>query len=146
MDQDPLDLGETLFRGASRIHRLQVEALAGADERLTLRQFRTLQRVQEGFTSPSDLSRLAHRSLPTTSETIDGLVRRGLLERTPSPDRRVVVLKITPTGRKAYESGAEQLARLNQEILSWLSARERPQFEVIMGKVLAMSEDRMRLG
>ena len=73
------DPGEMLLLGASRLHRLQIEELGRLDPPLTLRQYRILERVSQGYTSVSDLSRLAHRSVPTVSESVDGLIKRSLL-------------------------------------------------------------------
>lgn len=140
--QAPFDISDTIFRGASRIHRMQIEALAAADERLTLRQFRTLQRVYEGMTSLSEISRRAQRSLPTTSETVDGLVRRGMLARQESvDDRRAVVLTILAKGVAAYHAGAEKLRGVDDLIRAGLDDDEYAQLLSVMATVLANSEE-----
>jgi len=139
-------VGDTFLRSASRIHRLQLEYLAAMAEPLTLPQFRTLQRVLEGYTSPSDLSKLANRSLPTTVETIDGLVRRGLLSRTPSAaDRRAVTLSLTPRGRAVLDAGIGELARLYDDVFTGLTTTERAQLERIMAKIHGLSESWLKI-
>ena len=122
----PTDPGEVLLLGASRLHRLQIEKLNALEISLTLRQYRILQRVSEGYTSASDLSRLAHRSLPTTSESIDGLIKRGLLTRAGSDsDRRAVVLGMTAQGRAALTAAGECLTELAKSMTDGLSATKR---------------------
>jgi DNA-binding MarR family transcriptional regulator len=122
MDDD-IERGELLLLAVSRMHRLQVELLGHLEITLTLRQYRILQRISAGYTSLSELSRLSHRSLPTISESVDGLIRRKLLSRKPSPtDRRAVLLSLTPTGRKALTLGGACLSQLAEDFFAELPA------------------------
>lgn len=106
----------------ARINRLQDQVLASLDVPLTSRQYRVLARVHQGFTSPTLLARLARRSLPTLSETIEGLVKRGLVERTPSAtDRRAVILTLTPKGEKSLHVAEERMEELANELITALS-------------------------
>src|ERR1700754_4660728 len=99
---------EMLLLAASRMHRVQIELLQRMEIPLTLRQYRILQRVSQGYTSLSDLSKLVHRSLPTVSESVDGLMRRKLLvRRTSQADRRAAELSLTPQGKTALELGTK---------------------------------------
>ena len=112
MDEDT-DHGELLLLAVSRMHRLQVEMLWKLEISLTLRQYRILQRVSEGYTSLSELSKLSHRSLPSTSESVELLVRRKLVTRKVSQiDRRAAELALTATGRDALAMGAACLKGL----------------------------------
>jgi DNA-binding MarR family transcriptional regulator len=51
---------------------------------------------------------------------VDGMVRDGLVRRTPSPlDRRALVLEATPRGRALIERGrARRIQRLARELAS----------------------------
>ena len=119
---EPQDL---LLLTTARITRLQDQVLASLDVSLTNRQYRVLTRIEQGFTSPTKLARLARRSLPTLSETIEGLVKRGLVDRTPSAeDRRAVVLALTSKGRKALRDAELQMTTLANDLTSALTAEE----------------------
>jgi MarR family transcriptional regulator, organic hydroperoxide resistance regulator len=117
---------EMLLLGASRLHRLQEHLLAGLPTPLTLRQYRTLLRVGQGVTSVSELSRLAHRSVPTVSESIDGLLKRGLLTREGSTaDRRAVVLELTEEGIEAVKAGQQSMEEAAALIFDALPVSKR---------------------
>ena len=75
--------------------------LALADVELSLPQYRILGMLAEGASMPSALAeRLAVRR-PTVTAVVDGLVGRGLVERTPgSDDRRSVNHTLTPKGKR----------------------------------------------
>jgi DNA-binding MarR family transcriptional regulator len=113
-----------LLAVASRIARLQDEALEDLDIQLTMRQYRVLLRVDQGYATLTILARLARRTTASLSETIDGLVRRGLLDRKAgTDDRRVVMLGITDKGKKALSVAQERLDALAQDLMAALSAR-----------------------
>jgi DNA-binding MarR family transcriptional regulator len=75
---------------------------------------------------PSTVSALAQGhgvSLPTMSNSVSALIKRGWARRTPSPDdRRVLIVEATPAGRAmvarvgraAQQHLAEQLAHLDR--------------------------------
>lgn len=76
--------------------------------------------VEVARSQPVRLTELAHAvgiAQGTASTLVDGLVREGLLERTPSADdRRSVLLNVTPSGEslardwvRSYERAAEEL-------------------------------------
>ncbi len=123
---DEVSRGELLLLAVSRMHRLQTEKLGELEIPLTLRQYRILQRTSQGHQSLSDLSRLSHRSLPTISESVDGLIRRKLLTRkTSQTDRRAVVLNLTASGKKALTIGTACLEQLAEGLLTQLSASKQ---------------------
>ncbi len=93
----------SLLRLAQAVKRLSLAE--GADAGLTPVQAQTLLFVR--YTKPflTTISRLAG-ALGTTHATavgvVDGLARRGLLERTPNPaDGRSSLLRLTPAGEEA---------------------------------------------
>ena len=75
--------------------------LALADVDLSLPQYRILGMLGEGASMPSALAdRLAVRR-PTVTAVVDGLVARGLVERTPGDDdRRSVTHTLTAKGKR----------------------------------------------
>jgi len=88
-------------------------------------QLRVLIAMHHTSVSPSDLAERMEVSLPTVSKTLGVLERRGWIERTPDEaDRRRVVLRMTPEGRKmmsaVLDRGIEELA----EVLSSASDEE----------------------
>ncbi|BDZ45053.1 MarR family winged helix-turn-helix transcriptional regulator [Naasia aerilata] len=116
-DKVDTDILELLLAVPARLSRLHNAILGSLDPRLTFRQYRTLSRIAEGFTSLSQLAARGNLTLPTVSENVDGLVRRGLMTTTPSPqDRRAVVLGITDAGRAAVASADAAL----QDFLGYL--------------------------
>src|SRR6187399_1969448 len=108
--------GEMLLSFSGRIHRLQTEILSGLQVPLTIRQYRILRRVDAGHTSLMALCRLAHRNPPTMSESVNKLVRQGLLTReTERSDRRTMVLGLTPAGHAAARAGEVALEKFSAE-------------------------------
>jgi len=105
LDPPPPDtavtVGRRLIRLGSRIHRLQVERLETLSTPLSIRQYRILDRVDQGITSLGRLAELARRQPSTVSKSADSLVRQGLLTRQEAvEDRRAMVLHLTPAGAK----------------------------------------------
>ncbi|MEA2272602.1 MAG: hypothetical protein QOI98_1310 [Solirubrobacteraceae bacterium] len=83
---------------------------------LTLTQLKALHVLDlvTGEASVKDLGEALGLSLPAASRTVDGLLRRGYLERREDElDRRVKRLTLTPAGRDAVE-------RLNRARLAGL--------------------------
>ncbi len=98
----------------------QVEvALAGAD--LTLAQYRVLGLLAEGSAISSAISeRLAVRP-PSVTVLVDGLVARGLVDRTADTgDRRRVPVAVTPAGRDALAAADAAVGARLVEIAAWL--------------------------
>ena len=83
----------------------------------------------------TDLARVAGVSQPTAVRVLDGLVRRGLIER-KGRSGRTTLLRVTPSGRKRARS--LQAARLTVmvDVLSVLPRREQAAFERLVDKLL----------
>jgi DNA-binding MarR family transcriptional regulator len=104
--------------------------LASLDVPLTFRQYRTLTRVIGGYTSLSQLAKRGNLSLPTVSENVDGLVKRGLMRTQQSEtDRRAIVLNVTDAGRHAAEAGQRALGDLVSSLLMDFSPDRRAQLQ-----------------
>jgi DNA-binding MarR family transcriptional regulator len=93
-----LDLWSHLMRGSSQ----QMFAILGELD-LTLTQMKTLGMLDD-FVAEVSVKELGERlglSLPATSRTVDGLLRRGFLTRHEDPDdRRVKRVRISDAGRE----------------------------------------------
>lgn len=124
IDFETQDLIVTVSARLNRLHQL---ILGNLDPRLTFRQYRTLSRVASGYTSLSQLAARANLSLPTVSENVDGLVRRGLLSTSQSElDGRVVILGITDKGRAAVEAADAELRLLMKYLVADIPAEDLP--------------------
>lgn len=92
-----LDLWSHLMRGSSQ----QVFAVLGKLD-LTMTQMKTLGMLDDCVEEVSlkELSERLGLSLPATSRTVDGLLRRGLLSRhEDAEDRRIKRVRLTDEGR-----------------------------------------------
>lgn len=93
---------------------------------LTFRQYRILQRVAEGRTTVTALGRLATITLPAVSESVDVLVRKGLLERRTSPeDRRASDLLLTDDGVAALSTADRLLTDTAGSVLAGVPLERR---------------------
>jgi DNA-binding MarR family transcriptional regulator len=107
------DVGRTLLDLAPRILRLESNRLALLDVPLTHRQYRILQRVHQGVSTPTAISRAANVSLAAISESVDALCRRGLADRThDEADRRSSRLSLTREGEAALAAAERELQDL----------------------------------
>jgi DNA-binding MarR family transcriptional regulator len=133
--------GEMLLFFAGRLTRLQTEILAGLDVPLTLRQYRILTRVDAGHTSLMALCRLAHRNPPTMSESVNKLVKQGLLTReTEAADRRTMALALTDAGRAAQEAGRLALEKFSSELIAGLDEGIKADLLVVMHRIYDETE------
>jgi len=75
-----------------------------------------------------------HKS--TISRAVTALMNRQLVERVENADdRREFALRMTRKGKALYEELIPRLLRREQEILSCLSAQERKDFAMMLGKI-----------
>jgi DNA-binding MarR family transcriptional regulator len=75
-----------------------------------------------------------HKS--TISRAVTALMGRQLVERVENADdRREYRLRMTRKGKALYEELIPRLLRREQEILSCLSAKERKDFALLLGKI-----------
>ena len=75
-----------------------------ADLELTIPQIRALALLQQEDQRMGSISNYLGSTLSSATSIIDRLVDKGLVERAPDPeDRRVVICRLTPTGREAVE-------------------------------------------
>jgi DNA-binding MarR family transcriptional regulator len=97
------DLGDLLMRVARAQRRRFRDVLAPWD--LSPHQVRALFVVCQGDgVRLSDLAERLRIAPRSATEVADGLQERGLVERSPDPgDRRAVLLRATPDGRRVHE-------------------------------------------
>jgi DNA-binding MarR family transcriptional regulator len=75
-----------------------------------------------------------HKS--TISRAVTALMTRQLVERVENEDdRREFALRMTRKGKALYEELIPRLKRKEREIMSCLSAQERKQFALMLGKI-----------
>ena len=75
-----------------------------------------------------------HKS--TISRAVTALMKRQLVERVENADdRREFALRMTRKGKALYQKLIPRLLRREQEILSCLSAQERRDFAMLLGKI-----------
>lgn len=122
---DPaIEAGLALLEIAPRLTRLENSVLGELEQPLTFRQYRLLERVSQGHTTITALGRLATITLPAVSESVDVLVRKGLLTRGPSErDRRESVLSLTSAGTAALVAARTALDGLAATILVGIGSR-----------------------
>jgi long-chain acyl-CoA synthetase len=118
----PLDPDVAAGRGAARLARTLENVLATVD--LSLPQYRMLAFLDDmGSTAASALAGRLGVSRPSVTALIDGLVARGMAERTADPrDRRRVAHVITATGQAALAAAdaavTDRLASLSDKVES----------------------------
>ena len=75
-----------------------------------------------------------HKS--TISRAVTALMNRQLVERVENEDdRREFALRMTRKGKELYQELIPRLLRREREILSCLSAQERKDFAMLLGKI-----------
>lgn len=110
-----------------RFIRAQMRAHRGGD--LSVPQFRTLailNRSQDA--SLSEVAELLGLSLPAASRLVDGLVKKGLVDRQVVPaDRRLVALSVTTKGRATWDAARQATQQQLAEAIGSLTATQHAQ-------------------
>ena len=95
-------------RVLARLSRIVEHALADADD-LTLSQYRLLAFLSQGDWAASALADRLDVSRPSITGLVDGLVKRGLVERRPGvDDRRRVDHVLTAAGKQVLRAADER--------------------------------------
>jgi DNA-binding MarR family transcriptional regulator len=105
---------DTLLEIAPRLGRLLASALETRDEpRLTLRQFRILQRLAQRPHRSGELASSTGVSAATMSVAVSALETSSWIERQVDPgDRRAAIVRITPSGQLAFTAARQHLREL----------------------------------
>jgi long-chain acyl-CoA synthetase len=112
---------------AARALTLAARALerAVADKDLTLAQYRVLALIAGGDERSTLLADRLAVAKPTITAVVDGLVERGLIERsTVDGDRRSIRLALTKPGTKALRDADAQMAATLERIFGHAEHRD----------------------
>jgi DNA-binding MarR family transcriptional regulator len=127
-----------------RLNRLAAEvsaALSGEYQQrygLDIPEWRVLATLgfRNDACSAQYIARCTRTHKSTISRAVTALMGRQLIERVENEDdRREFALRLTRKGKALYEELIPRLLRKEQEILSCLSAQERKDFAVMLGKI-----------
>jgi DNA-binding MarR family transcriptional regulator len=104
----------------------------------------TLRRVSDQHGSkPSDMARSSLITTGAMTSRLDRLERAGLIRRTPDPaDRRGVLVRLTPRGRKAARQALQELIAANEAFLEPLSGQQRDSIASALKQLLVHHEPR----
>lgn len=110
-------------RAAARLAKVSGSALAEAD--LTLPQYRVMVFLAARGRPATDVAALLGVTPSTVTSVVDGLVARGLVERSSDPaDRRRVVLSLTGQGRRTMTRGDQVVGAALDRLLGRLGAED----------------------
>ncbi len=88
--------------------------------------------------APNDIARLSGLSRAAVSSVLNTLERDGLVERSrESSDRRVVTVRLTPSGRRRLTKAYLHQNRNEAELLAGLSAKELQQLNSLLRRLIA---------
>lgn len=94
----------------------------------------------EGIT-PSQLAELEQVKRPTITNLVDGLVKRGLVERRGNPDdKRSSIVFATRKGLEVWQAGQLRRVAPLAERIGALTAEERQQFEAALPLLAKITE------
>lgn len=121
-----------LFRDINNLEERQIKT--GEFNNLTLNDMHVIHAI--GIEKPRNMSSVAKTlgiTMGTLTISINGLVRKGYVDRVRSEqDRRVVLISLTERGKKAYMRHEEFHAAMIDDIVKRLSREEQE----ILGKSL----------
>ena len=138
LDLDPLGI----FSRVTRISKRLAKARSNAFERSGLNAWEfdvlsVLRRSGEPYRqSPKVLLRETLVSSGTMTNRIDGMVKRGLVHRSPDPgDGRGVLVEITPLGLTLVDAAMTRLTDAEEHLLGALSRPERDRLTMLLRKL-----------
>ena len=83
-----------------------------------------------------DIAKYLHISFPAASGLVDRLVSLGFVQRTyDKNDRRVILIKLTPKGKKIAETTMATRREIIEEIFGCLSDTEKETYLRIIRKI-----------
>ena len=146
---DERDERDELAAGVGEVRRALVPtfllgllASLDAEDELSLTQLATLYVLDAGETvTLGGLAARVGRSVSATSRLVDGLVRRGLVERTEHPDdRRTRALALSPDG----DALLRRLERTRAEAQLSLAAQLSESDRALVARAMALLADAAR--
>ncbi len=128
--------GHLLRRAHQRASAIFLSELS--DVGLTPAQFFAMARLHEmGEVSQNHLGRLVAMDPATIQGVVRRLIDRGLLKRKPDPsDKRRIIPRLTPAGRKVVTRLMDNARRVDDTILAPLAPEERDQFLALLKRLV----------
>lgn len=140
-----VEAGRKLLEIAPLLTRFENVVLAEAATGMTFRQFRLLSKIEEGKSTLTQIGRVTTISLPAISESIEGLVVKGLVSRTAdSNDRRAVILALTKAGEGAMASARKRLDAAAAELLQGVPLAQRARLAKQVEEMYEFLDDTLR--
>lgn len=135
--------GRTLIQLAHVVVRIE-DMLMSREFGLSYRQMRILKHVNGGVTSGTELAKIFGVTAPAISETLESLVRKGLLKRRPhASDRRAVKLVLTAKGTRLNTRAEEGERELAREVLAPLGDEEVETLLALAEKLLVPNQQNL---
>jgi MarR family transcriptional regulator, transcriptional regulator for hemolysin len=132
-------LAENLSWLLTQAHFNLVSEIAVAFEPLGVsnRGYHVLATAMAGEYTQKELAEKIGLDKTTMVVTVDELERAGLAERIPSSaDRRARVISVTKTGERKVRQGQEIVERIQNDVLTSLSSRDRKVFLEALGSLV----------
>jgi DNA-binding MarR family transcriptional regulator len=128
-------LSEAFWAVARQLRETSQEALAPWD--ISPSQFRALRvLMRHGVMRLSELSEHLHIAARSTTEVVDALETRGLVERRPDPhDRRAVLVAVTESGASVLDAVRAARGTQAERAFGRLSEAERTDLARILRKL-----------
>jgi DNA-binding MarR family transcriptional regulator len=128
--------GHLLRRAHQRASAIFLSELSEAG--LTPAQFFAMARLHEtGEVSQNHLGRLVAMDPATIQGVVRRLIGRGLLRRRPDPsDKRRMIPRLTPKGRRIVIRLMDNARRVDDTILEPLAPKERTQFLALLKRLV----------
>ena len=105
--------------------RSHIRAVATENFDISVEQFHILRFIRRGHCSVSELANVRNISRPASSQGVDALVNKGLVNRTQSKeDRRYVELELTPEGNALLDGVFRDTREWMKESLEAFSQEE----------------------
>ena len=100
---------------------------AAAGHPISAQDFGILHRLrQQGAMTPAEIATLMRRDKTTITRRLDGLAKKGLIERRPHPDdRRCVLIALSGDGQQTLEAVTPLVQAFQQEVLQGVPKADR---------------------
>lgn len=121
-----------------------VEVFQGGMEKLNFAQIQVMHLVYDKQEAAmGELASSAKVKMPTMTDTVDRLVSLGYVKRErPGSDRRIVIVKLTPKGKKLVEFNRKVAIEYIEQFLSKLSLVEKQLFIAILKRGKKILDER----
>jgi DNA-binding MarR family transcriptional regulator len=131
----PDEISSEFGRLFLRLHRLMDRRMAEEGASLAATKLLLLLERQ-GPKRATDIADFFGQAPRTVTEAIDGLERKGLVEREPDPlDRRAKRISLTPAGATALQATQPLRLALIERVFGVLSGEEQAQLSALLGKL-----------